>query len=486
MLAGINVDEVIFRDIFYPLTVSLVISLLLYWLILKLTNDKYMSSLIILVSIFFFYYYGHAFYGNISGIHFNEITIGRHRFFYPLWVLFFLSFVVLIAKSKKSFKGTVVFLNYLSVFLVLTALIPIFPTVLTYINNQNTTNSLSISGSLINNNNPTSAESQNIFYIVLDGYAAFDTLNDIYDYDNSNFKDSLEAQGFFVADKSTANHSFTYLSLSSSLNMMYMDWLSEDNEKNKIKLRDLGSSYISDNKVARLLKDNGYKYITFDSGYSTSSTTNADLNVPCAPVSEFGRILLRTTVLDPFFLYGGVRDTILCQFETLGDVVKSGKNFVFSHIVAPHPPFVFDADGGEVGMNSGLNPWADKDAFVEQTKFVNKKVMSLISAIKENSKSNPIIIIQSDHGPASSGTEEMVDPTDILIRERMRILNAYYVPENIRKKLYNNITPVNTFRIILSELLKIDLPILDDKNFFTAIQQDKLAFDDVTDIAGYE
>jgi len=40
MLAGINVDEVIFRDIFYPLTVSLVISLLLYWLILKLTNDN--------------------------------------------------------------------------------------------------------------------------------------------------------------------------------------------------------------------------------------------------------------------------------------------------------------------------------------------------------------------------------------------------------------------------------------------------------------
>jgi hypothetical protein len=123
---------------------------------------------------------------------------------------------VLIAKSKKSFKGTVVFLNYLSVFLVLTALMPIFPNVLTYINNQNTTNSISISSRLINNNNPTSAESQNIFYIILDGYAAFDTLNDIYDYDNSNFKDSLEAQGFFVADKSTANHSFTYLSLSSS------------------------------------------------------------------------------------------------------------------------------------------------------------------------------------------------------------------------------------------------------------------------------
>jgi hypothetical protein len=488
VMIGANLDEVILKDVFYPLVFSLVTSLLLYWLILKLTKDKYKSSLLVMVFILFFYYYGHVFYGNISGLHFNEITIGRHRFFYPLWVLFFLSFAVLIVKSKKSFKSTIIFLNFLSIFLVLIALIPICQSVLNFINNSNTNNVITTNSFLKNNNNSNSSDSQNIYYIVLDGYAAFDTLNDIYDYDNSKFKVSLEEQGFFVAEKSTANHSYTYLSLSSSLNMIYMNWLSEDNEKNKIKLRELGDSYIGNNKVARLLKDNGYKYITFDSGWSTSGSANsvADLNVPCAPISEFGRILLRTTILDPFFLYGGVRKTILCQLETLGDFAKDTNTFVFSHIVAPHPPFVFAADGGKVGMNSGLNPWADKDAFVEQTKFINKKILDTISVIKKNSSVDPIIIIQSDHGPASSGTEEMVDPSAILIRERMRILNAYHVPESIRKKLYDEITPVNSFRIILSELLKIDLPTLDDKNYFTAIQQNKLAFDDVTDIAGYE
>jgi hypothetical protein len=341
------------------------------------------------------------------------------------------------------------------------------------------------SGSKNKESDLTISDMPNIYYIILDGYAASDTFEDLYNYDNSKFYNELEKRGFFVADRSIANHSYTYLSLSSSLNMMYMDWMGSNNE-NKKKPRDIGG-LIDRNKVAKLLKSHGYKYITFDSGYSTSSHSYiADLNVPCAPLSEFDRTLIKTTILDPFFLYGGVRSTILCQFETVGSVAKSGSNFIFSHIIAPHPPFVFDSHGGEVGMNSGLNPWSDKEAYVQQTKFVNVKVIEMIDAIKEQSKVDPIIIIQSDHGPASSGTEEMLNASDVLIKERMRILNAYLVPKKIRENLYKEITPVNTFRLILSKLLKLDLPLLSDRNFFTPIGQDKLVFDDVTGIAKYE
>jgi hypothetical protein len=60
------------------------------------------------------------------------------------------------------------------------------------------------------------------------------------------------------------------------------------------------------------------------------------------------------------------------------------------------------------------------------------------------------------------------------------------VPKKIRENLYKEITPVNTFRLILSKLLKLDLPLLSDRNFFTPIGQDKLVFDDVTGIAQYE
>jgi hypothetical protein len=485
VLVGTNIDEIIFLDIILPLVISIVASLALYWLVLRITGKEYVSAVIILVILFFFYYYGHIFYSYFNGIHLGEVTVGRHRFFFPVWVFLFLLSVVFLLRIKSSLKSFSRFLNYLSLVLVVATLMPISIALSSIIIQNNEAEIINESGSKNKESDLTISDMPNIYYIILDGYAASDTFEDLYNYDNSKFYNELEKRGFFVADRSIANHSYTYLSLSSSLNMMYMDWMGSNNE-NKKKPRDIGG-LIDRNKVAKLLKSHGYKYITFDSGYSTSSHSYiADLNVPCAPLSEFDRTLIKTTILDPFFLYGGVRSTILCQFETVGSVAKSGSNFIFSHIIAPHPPFVFDSHGGEVGMNSGLNPWSDKEAYVQQTKFVNVKVIEMIDAIKEQSKVDPIIIIQSDHGPASSGTEEMLNASDVLIKERMRILNAYLVPKKIRENLYKEITPVNTFRLILSKLLKLDLPLLSDRNFFTPIGQDKLVFDDVTGIAKYE
>jgi len=487
MLAGVNIDEVIFSDVLYPLIISLISSLALYWFLLKLTGDSYKSSLIVLLSILFFYYYGHVFYVYISGIHFGEVTVGRHRFFFPIWVSIYLFLALVILKSKKTLKAISVFFNYLSIVLVASVIVSLIPALTSYASKNSpmelveNNNSLDKTKLFVSNNLP------NIYYIILDGYASFETYKNVYDFDNSNFKESLEGQGFFVADQSLANHSYTYLSLSSTLNMQYMDWLASDNDKlRKKNTREIGDS-IGNNKVAKILKTNGYRYITFDSGYSTSSESKiADLNVPCAQFSEFDRIFIKTTILDPFFLYGGVRDTILCQFDMIPRVAKSDKSFIFSHIIAPHPPFVFDSKGEQVGMNSSLNPWSDRAAYVEQTKFINNKVLEMISDIKKNSEIDPIIIIQSDHGPASSGTEEMLNPTSNLVKERMRILNTYYLPKKMKERLYRDITPVNTFRIILSELLHIKLPILKDISWFTPIGQEELVFDDVTDIAKYE
>ena len=80
----------------------------------------------------------------------------------------------------------------------------------------------------------------------------------------------------------------------------------------------------------------------------------------------------------------------------------------------------------------------------------------------------------------------MLNPSNDLIKERMRILNAYYVPERIKRQLYKNISPVNTFRLILSEVIGQDLKLLKDMSFFTPIGQEKLIFNDVSEVAGYE
>ena len=44
-----------------------------------------------------------------------------------------------------------------------------------------------------------------IYYIILDGYARADILEELYNYDNSEFLEFLEQRGFFVADQGRAN-----------------------------------------------------------------------------------------------------------------------------------------------------------------------------------------------------------------------------------------------------------------------------------------
>jgi hypothetical protein len=49
----------------------------------------------------------------------------------------------------------------------------------------------------------------------------------------------------------------------------------------------------------------------------------------------------------------------------------------------------------------------------------------------------------------------------------MPILNAYYFPEQKYNQLYPGISPVNTFRVIFSEIFGQDLPLLPDSSFYS-------------------
>jgi len=485
VLAGANIGEVVLHDLITPMTVSLVIAIISYLILHRLFGNPSLAAMLVVSALIFFYVYGHVFYQFVTGIHLFEVTVGRHRFFYPFWVVLFVVVAILLVKNRSRLEKTVKFTNMLLLLLVLSAAFP----VLAVIKDNLFTSQGGAEGDTLAAGAELSlaaaeGELPDIYYIILDGYAANQTLKELYEYDNGEFFQALKERGLFVADETFANHSFTYLSLTSSLNMMYVDWMGKEGSEKT--LRQLGNK-IGENRVAQHLKERGYRYITYDSGFSTTSRNMyADENINCALLNEFDRTLLRTTMLDPFFLYGGIRERILCQFDSIASIGQQGPDFVFAHIVAPHPPYVFDQNGGAVAMNTGLNPWSDKNAYVNQLRFINTKVIEMVDRLKARHQQPPIIIIQSDHGPASSGTEQMDNPSDQLLKERMRILNTYLVPESVKQRLYPSITPVNSFRLILNELFGLDYPLLEDKSFFTPIGQVKRTFEDVTAQVRYE
>jgi hypothetical protein len=117
-----------------------------------------------------------------------------------------------------------------------------------------------------------------------------------------------------------------------------------------------------------------------------------------------------------------------------------------------------------------------KEGYKNQLQYINTRLMASIDTILANNK-NPIIILQGDHGPRLLADWEKPDET--CWKECYSILNAYHLPVNGTDKLYNSITPVNTFRIILNRYFGTSYTLLEDRSYF--LRKGKLI--DITDKA---
>jgi len=79
-----------------------------------------------------------------------------------------------------------------------------------------------------------------------------------------------------------------------------------------------------------------------------------------------------------------------------------------------------------------------------------------VDQILRTSETPPVIILQGDHGP-------WVGSVPI----RMQILNAYYLPGDAALRLYPTISPVNSFRAVLNEIIRLELPLLEDISYYS-------------------
>ncbi|KPL22681.1 MAG: hypothetical protein AMJ75_07635 [Phycisphaerae bacterium SM1_79] len=103
--------------------------------------------------------------------------------------------------------------------------------------------------------------------------------------------------------------------------------------------------------------------------------------------------------------------------------------------------------------------------------FTNRKLQELIDTLLSSSQPPPIIIVQADEGPYPQGLEVGSKPfnwqtaSNAQLREKMGILNAYYLPDVNKDILYESITPVNSFRIVFNLYFGTDLGLLPDESY---------------------
>jgi len=100
-----------------------------------------------------------------------------------------------------------------------------------------------------------------------------------------------------------------------------------------------------------------------------------------------------------------------------------------------------------------------------QIQYINNLILEMVDAILAQSETQPIIIIQGDHGPGAYlhwGSLERTLPA-----ERFGILNAYYFPDQDYAALYPSISPVNSFRVLLNQFFGGDYALIPDRHYYS-------------------
>ena len=227
-----------------------------------------------------------------------------------------------------------------------------------------------------------------IYYIILDEYPNDFSLKKFFKFDNSNFIDFLESNNFYVVKNSSSNFPTTVQSLTSSLNMDYLNKLTMDENPNSKNFQ-LLNQLLSKNIVMKKFDDKGYRIFNVGSLWGPNGEfEKTDVN-KCeykeANRDSLVRELLETSMISYFherYSEQLRRDRILCSFEEIEKINQESMipNFVFVHMLLPHPPYIFGPNGEHVTPGNSLSgvDWNEREAHIDQVKFANKKLMELI------------------------------------------------------------------------------------------------------------
>ncbi|MGD0613187.1 MAG: hypothetical protein ABSB41_16945 [Anaerolineales bacterium] len=464
-----NITQVKYPAALRPLLLSFLAVALLFLVFQLLYRSAHRAAFVVAAGTLLFFSYGQIY---------DAISAKRKIPHFTFWILaVWLSLAVLIlvlaALRRLHFEGLALALNIVSLGLLVYVLIPVVNW--SFIKTHPVAAKVTQSKQVLD---PSAGQQlPDIYYIVPEDYGRVDLLKPWAQIDTSQFAQFLKDSGFYIAVCSQSNYVTTGLSLSSSFDMDYLQDLgpgfAATNES-----QDPIYTAIRYNPVEADLKAIGYKTVAFATGYSWSELDNSDVYITLSPfwsgLASFENLLLRTTpirhledlgVLSLFSIDGDrYRERTQLVYDSVPMLASMpGPKFVFMHIINPHQPFVFGPDGIPIDPSSFLNKQGlyteatYKEGFRDQVPFTDMMLEKTVTTLISKSTRPLVIVLQTDTGPwFTTGADSF------------KILNAYYMPGHT-DQLYQTISPVNTFRVILNSYFGAKLPLFDDQSYFSSV-----------------
>ena len=461
-----NLYQVLFSETYLPFFFSFVLGLIIFLTVLIISRNLAKAALFTTVIHYLFFTFGHL-----------EKIIPIPLLIY----VFYLGLLIILGrqiKRLKDFGQTTVAANLITLLLIS---IPLF-NILNYQLRVKDSVTFGTQQQKIKSVETSVIPLPDIYFIIFDRYASSSVLKKNFAFDNSGFIDKLKEKNFYIAEKAWANYSSSAHSLSATLNMTHLDFLKDlhkTDDKDWLPVYDL----LENNRVVREFKNLGYQYYHFgDWWWPTSKNRLADQNINLNVLSEFSSILVDNSILKmaaqkyklPILDYRFTQwRRIRYKFQKLKEMPKVSKpTFFFAHMLVPHEPFVFKADGSFLTIEEDSQR-SNEEKYLDQIKYINGEIISLTEKLLENSKNPPIIFFQADEGPYPPSYENNKNEYDWSkakreeISQKMSIFSAVYLPDKDYSHLKEDFSPVNNFRLVLGILRGEEPDYLPDRYLLT-------------------
>ena len=475
-----NIFVIPVQEIIFPLLSILGITSVSFIILTLALKNARKSGLIVSLYLILFFSFGHVF-NIVNDFSIGEFDIGRYSYLLILYFIIFVIGTIYLLKTKIELNSITKITNVVVITLLAVTSVSIL---ITSINEPSFANEDVLQNINLHDVQETSQlqilnkKLPNVYYIILDEYGSQKSLQQFFNYDNKNFISFLKEKEFFVVENSYANYPTTKLSLGSSMNMKYLNYLT-DSLGIESQNQHILDQIISENFVMQNFKSNGYDIINMGSLLGPNNEFDvADQNL-CEQNYLFDRDSLAREVIETSMVgyllermvEDEIREVILCTFDKISEIKYEKPVFIFAHILLPHPPFIFGPNGENIVPGTSLNSkvWNPRDAYIDQLVFANKKTQESIEKILQNENGNAIIILQSDTGSAFD--VDWDNPTREMIIERMSNLNAYYLPDKNYELFYDKLTPVNSFPLIFNSYFNQNYEIVDDKMYWSSGNQ---------------
>lgn len=451
-----------------PLLLSVIFAGILLLLIRLIVRDRFRAAFLTTLWLVLLFSYGHVY--NVASDKYPEIGLTPWAFY--VWGALAVLAVFWATRPKLMFASSTAALNAAALGLVVMSAAQTG-----FGSRPRSAHSLGAENAPVQDDLLRPESPPDVYYFILDSYGRADLLRQAYDYDNGDFIRALEARGFYVGRCSQSNYVRTEISLSSTLNMQYLQDLDEAFSPDRISRLKLWDA-LKHSAVRYNFESMGYEIVNFATGFDFIEMRDADVFLSPPPLSsglnEFEGMFLDTTLarhvkdlgwLDTDAIMArNFRDRFTFVFDSMNGLARMpGPKFAYIHLIAPHPPFVFGPNGEPTHPADFWNEKRQYPAdlyargYQNQLTYLNQKMLEAIDTLLAESSTPPVIIIQGDHGP-------WLQPRD----KRLWILNAYYLPGR-GDGLYPDISPVNSFRLVFNAYFGGKYDMLPDVSYFSPV-----------------